>query len=74
MDYNLKDGKNMEKIIKASVIYKCPKTNQKVQTKISCYNYNCYIDCKESYDNTYSVYLRIYKCKSCGKEHEIELN
>ena len=63
----------MEKMIKASVVYKCPKTNQKIQFK-TYWGVNHYIHFKGDCYGSENYYIRIYKCKSCGKEHEIELN
>lgn len=64
----------MKDKIKASIIYKCPITNKKIQTEMSWRNNNLYIDCMESYDHSYSILLIVYKCKLCEKKHEIELN
>jgi len=58
----------MEKI-KAFLVYVCPATNKKVESEIGSEDDNVYYYGSDNYYKS-----RIYKCKSCGKEHEIELN
>lgn len=56
----------MGKILRASIIYKCPETNQIINENLWAYSRDNY--------NGEDCDIRIYKCKSCGEEHEIELN
>ncbi len=60
-------------ILRASIIYKCPKTDQKIQFKINAYSGNHWVYSRDYYGSD-NYYIKIYECKSCGKEHEIELN
>jgi len=57
----------------ASLVYLCPKTNKKIQTKIGYTNSNLYAYSCDYYGSQ-NCYIKIYKCKSCTKEHIIDLN
>jgi len=68
-------GSKLKEITVCKISYKCPKTNKRcfeIFDAHKCINSNAHVYSVNCYGG-HASYIKIYKCKSCGKFHEAEL-